>query len=137
MSLDDKMINNINSLNEVREYNTGSLVTPFSGTTSHYTDSINGVILKIVYDEEDLSGISGSIIFQVSGTEEQILIYASAVSYGDDQISYPFVYGVDSSNTTGSPQVKLFKIVNSPIEIFSTDGISSNGVINNIKIIYR
>lgn len=106
-------------LDEVKEVK-NSFTSSTSLTQNFFTESINGVIKEVVI-KIGASASSQDITLFVSGTDEQIF-NNNNIAQGTTSIVYPFVYGTDNSNTSGSPHTKIKRVINEPLRIRSTPG---------------
>lgn len=129
--------------NRIKDYffTTGSspqsnLVATAGGIVNTYSNfSVNGAIQKIVFIPGNYTA-TGSLQVQVSGTNELILNIISGTnamvgSQTNPVILYPFIYNVDSSNTTGSPQTYTNRVINAPLQLIGSglgNGTSGLGV---------
>jgi hypothetical protein len=124
----------------VRDYRVKEVIlqglTTTSGTIGsnfgYYSEDINGEILKISY----LNNVTaGSLSLYVSGTNELLWQRANISGVGW-QVAYPFVYRVDSSNTTGSPHSVDCRIVNGLPLYYCGSGFGGGSIVN-IIVHYR
>ena len=121
--------------NRVKEYIFSS-VTVNGSTFKTYTDHVlNGEILKV-----RVQGISspGSLSIIESGTNIEIWKRNNITSGLSTFENYPFIYGVDNTNVTGSPQVFLNQITNNILYISGAGFTSGTGTIfGPITLYYR
>lgn len=110
--------------------------TTTSGTIGsnfgYYSEDINGEILKISW-KSNLP--VGSTSLYVSGTNEKIWEKGN-ISGAGWQTVYPFVYRVDNSNTTGSPQSVDCRVVNGLPLYYCGSGYGGGSIVN-IIVHYR
>ncbi|MHA1868754.1 MAG: hypothetical protein ACTSXD_11980 [Candidatus Heimdallarchaeaceae archaeon] len=101
-----------------------------------YSDNpINGEILKIRCE-----GIAtpGSIWIGYSGTNIELWRKNDLTSGLNDFESYPFVYGVDNTDTTGSPHSCMNYVVNNHIFIAGSGMTSGTGTtFGPVTVFYR
>lgn len=85
-------------------------------TPTYSSQAICGEIVRIIVKGVQSPVSNGSLWIAESGTDIEIW-RSNALASGTNRLYdiYPFVYPVDSVNTTGSPQAFLRRIVNSPI----------------------
>lgn len=109
---------------------TGSNITP-----TYSYNPINGEILKIRCEEV---ATPGSIWVSESGTNIEFWRRNNLTSGLSDFESYPFVYGVDNTNTTGSPQSYVNYVVNNQIFIAGSGMTSGTGTtFGPVTVFYR
>jgi hypothetical protein len=101
------------------------------GNFSYHTDTINGKIRSVQFIPST-SPDAGSLIVQISGTNEQIALFSSGATNTTYNIQHPFVYAVDNTNTTGSPWTSVRRVVNSPLNI-----VGSNMYETRVKVYYN
>lgn len=104
--------------NRIKEYmfSIGSLTADANGRFEIFSDcTINGTIQKIEYAATASWAAAGSILVTISGPNEQIWYYSGACQTATTV--YPFVYGQNNANITGSPQVAVRRVINSPLRI--------------------
>ena len=124
----------------VRDYRIKEVILPATVPTSgtigswmgNYSADINGEILKISWNT---AVPVGSMSLYVSGTNEKIWEKAN-ISGAGWQVVYPFVYRVDNSNTTGSPQSVDCRVVNGLPLYYCGSGYGGGSIIN-IIVHYR
>ena len=102
----------------------GSLTAASTGLFSVFSEHpINGV-----FDTGNYSA-NGSMVLLTSGTSsEQIWTFEGTADA--DKIAYPMIYAVDNSNTTGSPQAFVRRVVRTPLNLIGSglgDGKSGLG----------
>ena len=83
---------------------------------TYSSQALNGEIIRIIVQGVQSPTENGSLWIAESGTNIEIW-RSNALASGTNRLYdvYPFVYPVDSINTTGSPQAFTRRIVNSPI----------------------
>ena len=124
----------------VRDYRIKEVILPGLTTTSgtigsnfgYYSDDMNGEILKISWKT---NVPVGSASLYVSGTNEKIWEKGN-ISGAGWQVVYPFVYRVDNSNTTGSPQSVDCRVVNGLPLYYCGSGYGGGSIVN-IIVHYR
>lgn len=99
------------------------------------TNGLNGEIIRIIVD-----GVTspGSLWVAESGTDIELWrrnnITSGLVAFD----AYPFVYPVDSANSTGSPNLGTTRVVDGPIYIAASGLISgTNKSFGPITVQYR
>lgn len=125
----------------VRQYvfTTGSLIADANGNLSTYTNqSINGTIQKIFFDAGNWTATGSLQIFESGAnlTPLWAIISGTATSHvRADQLIYPFVYGTNNGNITGSPQVFFLPVVNGPIQLIGS-GLANGASGLSLQIFY-
>lgn len=91
---------------------------------SNSAEGINGELLRVV-----CTNISspGSIWIAESGTDIEVWRKNDLTSGLSDFDAYPFIYGVDSTNTTGSPQAYFPRVTNTKIYLAGSGFTSGTG----------
>lgn len=116
--------------NRIKEYtfSPGSLTSTAGGTLSSFSDhSINGTIQKIYFDAGNHTATGSIFIFTSGANAEQIWLKKDNLD--TDQLVYPFVYAVDNTNTTGSPQAFTQRVINGPLRVLGSGlGASKSGL---------
>ena len=115
----------------IQEYRFGEITPTSGGGHTLYSEyDLNGELIAIEWK----SSSTGSIGVFVSGTGEQLL-YKKDLSGTNASISYPLVYGVDNTNTTGSPSVYTNRVINN--KIFLSGAGFEGEPINYFNVKYR
>ena len=118
--------------NRIKEYIfSGALPTSGGNAIWATSDhSINGEILAVNWQTDT----TADIFLNISGTAETV--WSSTAPSGTNvQAAYPYVYGVNSVNTTGSPQVFFNRVVNAPLVLVGSAWEGKN--ITSLKVVYR
>ena len=123
---------------DIQQIQTGQLLVSGAGgnVLDTYTQPIHGRVLKVVYQSGTVL-VSGMFIIETSGiVTEKILTVSGATDFPASAVYYPYVYGVNNVNVTGSPQVFFNRQVNGPLKI-SASGLGSPANIGNLSIYYQ
>ena len=115
--------------NRIKHYSfsISNLTANPSGTLSVYSDHpLNGVVQKIFYRDGNFAANGSLFIYASGAVQETLWSYKNAVA---DQTVYPVVFGVDSTNTTGSPGAIGQLIIDTPLRIVASGvGASTSGL---------
>ena len=115
---------------EIKELRIGSFNLSSTGGVNFFTESINGHIECIDYNQENVTG--GALSLRQSGANI-ILFQGLGVN---DINAYPFEYGVGPNGVTGSPLTPMKIPVNGPLNVIYVGG-GSNSLINSLTVRYR
>jgi len=122
--------------NRIKEYVFPAIGIIGSTQSAAYSDHVlNGEILKVRFE-----GITspGSLWIAESGTDIEVLRKNNFTSGLAAFESYPFVYGVNSTSTTGSPQTFFNAVTNNILYVAGSGFTSGTGTeFGPITVFYR